>query len=87
MIMPRCSTHGANTNSAQQSPNSPNLAQQSPNSIRMSFIPSEVCIKTNGTVTWVNDSTTFHTISSGNFTWQTNLSIHFSNTQSEPKFG
>ena len=39
---------------------------QSSNS-EMSFTPSEICIKTNGAVTWINNDTTFHTISSGNF--------------------
>ena len=58
--------HNANPNS----PNSPSLSQQSPNSpqqSKMSFTPSEVCIKTNGTVTWTNNDTIFHTISSGSF--------------------
>ena len=55
------------------SPNSPSLAQQSPNSPQqssnseMSFTPSEICIKTNGAVTWINNDTTLHTVSSGNF--------------------
>jgi plastocyanin len=54
---------------SQKAQNSPNLPASSEKSLDspVIFRPSNLCININGTVTWINNDTNFHTIASGNF--------------------